>query len=135
MDIKTRNTVAALHTEVIEARYHKTQWWPMLKTQLSGSEFQELVSSAKMGLDYLLGNENVEALAVTANPWMTREMTNEYPVLDKQGKDTGQINTVVYPSWLAKMKEQKTVTRPKDLLHLSLICSIAENIDSFDDMF
>ena len=137
MDIKVRESVSDLHSEVIDHRYLKTQWWPMLESRLSGPEFQELVSSAKMGLDYLLGNENVEALAITQFQWMSNPMEITREVFGQSGvkKADRKMETVTLPSWLERMKRDKSPSRPKDLLHLSVICEIAENIDSFDDMF
>ena len=127
MDIKVKDQLVKLHEEVIEANYHKSQWWPMMKARLSGTEAQEVVSSAKMGLDYLLQNKDVEALAITAYPWMT----NEFEVERTEGKEVVKVKL---PSWIARIHRDKAVSRPKDLIHLSLICEIAENIESYDEM-
>jgi hypothetical protein len=134
MDIKTADKVKAIHKDAVDNNYSKTTWWPQIKASLAPTEMQELVSSAKMGLDYLLGNENIEALAVTMFPWMMREMTRQTPIKNQKGEETGEVSTITYPSWLAKMKENKATAKPNDLVHLARICEIAENIESYDDM-
>lgn len=130
MDIKTKDALSKLHKTVLDTRLNKMQWWPMAQANIEPAAWQETVSSAKMGLDYLLNNPGVEALAITAFPWMTNRMESEI----MYGPNKGTMQT--YPSWLEKIKETKATTRPKDLIHLSIICEIAENMDSgaFDDM-
>ena len=129
MNLKVNDRIKDLHKKTIDHSYTKTQWWAKMKEKLSPAEVQELVGNAKMGLDYLLESEAVEALAITQFPWMT----NQIEVVSDFGPTKGTM--VFLDSWLTRIKANKTPSRPKDLIHLENICEIAENIDKLDDLF
>ena len=123
-----RNEMGKLHKAAVEGRWTKETWWPAAMDIL-GDMRGEILAAAKTGLDHLLNNEAVEALAVSSNPWMTNQMEFTYMYGPQKGTKG------VSPSWLEKIKEEKSPRRPNDLLHLARICYIAENLEAYDDMF
>ncbi len=119
MELRTKEIVTDLHTQVLDERLDRAEWNALLSQRLNKQELALLHDSVGAG-KIALKQDNIIELARTTYPWMF----NKYDA----------PNGETYPSWYERIKE-RDISRPKDLLHLSKLAFLAENYVNLDTFF
>ena len=126
MDATTNEKIRDLHEEAVEARYSKATWKALMTTRFSPEQLAIISGDAQAGIMYLKEKDLV-SLAIREYPWMNNQ-------IEVERKDTnGKVSMVKMSSWIDRIREVGVV-RPKDLIHLSNIVSLAENREAIEDL-
>lgn len=122
----TIQKIKNLHEDTLDYGYDRPTWKANLAEIMTGEELS-LIHDDVMEGSILLRDETIVSLAKTEYPWMFNQMT--YTVKDNNGKESERKA----PAWIDKIRD-RGITRPKDILHLSKLCMLAENAEALSDM-
>ena len=119
MNIKMKEVLNDLQEQVVDERLDRAEWNALLASRITIEELALLHDEVSAG-KIAFRESSIKGLARQTYPWMFNEYTAP--------------NGNVYPSWYERM-EERGVSRPKDLLHLSKLAFLSENYQQLDTFF